>query len=99
MQNRQWPTAMTALWEGEFPATVQVLAAVNDSNRDYKPDAEVADGVGAGDAPGDGRHLVPATASSTASSSGIPRRPRQAEAQFKSVNDIVEFYKKTFPTS
>ena len=28
------------LWEGEFPATVQVLAAVNNDNRDYKPDAK-----------------------------------------------------------
>ena len=31
---------MAALWEGEFPATSQVLAAVKDDNRDYKPDVK-----------------------------------------------------------
>ena len=29
---------VTKLWEGEFPATCKVLAAVPDSRRDYKPD-------------------------------------------------------------
>ena len=29
---------MTQLWEGEFPATCKVLAAVPDDRRDYKPD-------------------------------------------------------------
>jgi uncharacterized damage-inducible protein DinB len=29
---------MTQLWEGEFPATCKVLAAVPDARRDYKPD-------------------------------------------------------------
>ena len=29
--------AMTALWESEFQATTQVLAAVKDDNRQYKP--------------------------------------------------------------
>jgi len=31
---------MTNLWEGELAATAQVLAAVNDEKRDYKPDAK-----------------------------------------------------------
>ncbi|MGQ0732317.1 MAG: DinB family protein [Acidobacteriota bacterium] len=31
-------TFMTNLWEGEFPATCKVLAAVPDARRDYKPD-------------------------------------------------------------
>ena len=30
--------AFTMLWEGEFPVTCQVLAAVKDDNRDYRPD-------------------------------------------------------------
>jgi uncharacterized damage-inducible protein DinB len=30
--------AMLGLWEGEFPATVRVLSAVSDDNRDYRPD-------------------------------------------------------------
>jgi hypothetical protein len=29
---------MTQLWEGEFPATCKVLAAVPDGQRDYRPD-------------------------------------------------------------
>lgn len=30
--------AMTTLWSGELPATIRVLSAVNDANRDYRPD-------------------------------------------------------------
>ena len=29
---------MATVWEGEFPATCAVLGAVNNNNRDYKPD-------------------------------------------------------------
>ena len=32
--------AMAALWEGEFQATANVIAAVKDDNRDYKPDGK-----------------------------------------------------------
>ena len=28
---------MTTLWQGEIPATIRVLAAVPDANRDYRP--------------------------------------------------------------
>lgn len=31
---------LAAVWEGEFPATCEVLAAVKDDNRDYRPDAK-----------------------------------------------------------
>ncbi len=31
---------IAAMWEGEFAATCQVIAAVKDDNRDYKPDAK-----------------------------------------------------------
>ena len=31
---------MATIWESEFPATCQVLAAVKDDNRHYKPDAK-----------------------------------------------------------
>jgi hypothetical protein len=31
---------MTTVWEGEFPATCQVLAAVKDDNRSHTPDAK-----------------------------------------------------------
>jgi hypothetical protein len=31
---------IATVWEGELPATCKVLAAVNNDNRDYKPDAK-----------------------------------------------------------
>ena len=37
-QARMLMEYMTKLWEGEFPATCKVLAAVPDAKRDYKPD-------------------------------------------------------------
>ena len=37
-QARMLMEYMTKLWEGEYPATCKVLAAVPDGNRDYKPD-------------------------------------------------------------
>ena len=88
--------AMTTLWEGEFPATVQVLAAVNNNNRDYKPDAKSRSAWDLA------VHLATADiwfADSIANGKfeWNPEAAKAAEAQFTSVNDIVEFYKKTFP--
>ncbi len=87
---------MTTVWEGEFPATCEVLAAVKNDNRDYKPDAksrsawEIA------------THL--ATADIWFIDSIVngafewnPDAAKQAESQFKTVDDVVAFYKKTFP--
>ena len=87
---------LASLWEGEFPATCQVLAAVKDDNRTYKPDAksrtawEIA------------THI--ATADVWFMDSMLkgkfefnPDAAKQAEAHFKNVSDIVDFYKKTFP--
>ena len=87
---------LASVWEGEFPATCQVLAAVKDDARDYKPDPksrtawEIA------------THLATADIWFIDSIVGgafewNPDAAKQAEASFKSVNDIVEFYKKTFP--
>ena len=80
----------------EFPATCKVLAAVKDDTRTYKPDAksrpawEIA------------THL--ATADIWFIDSMLngkfewnPDGVKQAESQFKTINDVVEFYKKTFP--
>jgi uncharacterized damage-inducible protein DinB len=88
--------AMATLWEGEFPATCQVLAAVKDDNRNYKPDAKSRSAWELA------THL--ATADIWFIDSIVkgafewnPDAAKQAEAQFKNVNDVVEFYKKTFP--
>lgn len=87
---------LAGLWESEFPATCKVIAAVKDDNRAYKPDPksrtawEIA------------THL--ATADIWFIDSIIngkfewnPEGAKKVESQFKSVNDVVEFYKKTFP--
>ncbi len=87
---------LATVWEKEFPATCQVLAAVKDDNRGYKPDPKSRSAWELA------THL--ATADLWFLQSIIdgkfqwnPDAAKQAEGQFKSVNDIVEFYKKSFP--
>ncbi len=87
---------LATVWEGEFPATCQVLAAVKDDNRDYKPDPKSRTAWQLA------THL--ATADIWFLDSIVkgafewnPDAAKQAEAQFTNVNDIVEFYKKSFP--
>ncbi len=82
--------------ENEFNTTVKVLAAVRDDNKDYKPDAKSRSAWELA------THL--ATSDVWFLDSIIqgkfnmdPEAAKQAEAQFKSVNDVVEFYKKAFP--
>ena len=87
---------LATVWEGEFPATCQVLAAVKNDNRDYKPDPKSRTAWELA------THL--ATADIWFIDSILkgafewnPDAAKQAEGQFKSVNDVVEFYKKSFP--
>ena len=88
--------AMAALWEGEFPATAQVLAAVKDDNRDYRPDPksrtawELATHLATADI-----WFIDSIAAGKFEFD--PERAKQAEARFTSVADVVDFYKKTFP--
>ena len=88
--------AMAALWEREFPATAQVIGAVKDDNRGYKPD------------PKSRTAWELATHLATADIwfiDGIligkfefdPVAAKAAEARFTAVSDVVDFYKKTFP--
>lgn len=95
-EGRAVADAMAALWEGEMPATAQVLAAVKDDNRDYRPDPKsrtawelathiaLADGWFI-DSIRDGKFEWNQEA------------VKQAEAQFTSVTDIVDYYKRTIP--
>ena len=84
------------LMEGEFPATVKVLAAVKDTNRDYKPDDksrsawELATHIATSDIWFLDSIINGAFVFDEAAA-------KQAESQFKTVNDVVEFYKKAFP--
>jgi len=88
--------AMAALWEGEFPATSQVLAAVKDDNRGYKPDPksrtawELAVHIATAD-------IWFMDSIRHGKFEWNPGAAKQAEAQFTNVNQIVEFYKKTAP--
>ena len=88
--------AMAALWEGEFPATAQVLAAVKDDNRNYRPDPksrtawELATHLATADI-----WFIDSIAAGKFEFD--PERAKQAEASFASVADLVEFYKRTFP--
>jgi uncharacterized damage-inducible protein DinB len=88
--------AMAALWESEFPATSQVLAAVNNENRNYKPDAKSRSAWELA------THL--ATADIWFIDSIVngkfewnPDAAKQAEEGFTSVSDVVAFYSQTFP--
>jgi len=86
---------MATLWEGELPATCQVLEAVKFENRDYKPDPksrsawEIATHIATADV-----WFLDSIISGRFEFD--PEKAKQAEAQFGSVNDIVEFYRKTF---
>ena len=88
--------AMTALWEGEFPATVRVLSAVRDDQRDYRPHPksrsawELATHLATADvwfleSIERGEFQFDADAST------------KAEAKLKSVADVVAFYEKAVP--
>jgi uncharacterized damage-inducible protein DinB len=88
--------AMANLWEGEFPATSQVLAAVKDDKRDYKPDAksrtawQLAVHIATAD-------IWFAESIAKGAFEWNQDAAKQAESQFPDVQAVVEFYKKTFP--
>ena len=87
---------IATMWEGEFPATCQVLAAVRDDNRDYKPDAksrtawELATHLAMGDV-----WFIESIIKGAFEWN--PDAAKKAESQFARINDVIEFYKKTFP--
>jgi uncharacterized damage-inducible protein DinB len=87
---------LATVWEGEFPATCAVIAAVKDDNRGYKPDAKSRTAWELA------THLATADiwfidSITKGAFEWNPEAAKKAEAQFKSVNDIVAFYKKSFP--
>ena len=87
---------MTNLWESEMPATSQVLAAVNDEKRDYKPDAkgrtawQIATHIATSD-------VWFLDSIINGKFEFDPDKAKAAEAQFTRVDDVVAFYKKTLP--
>ena len=87
---------ITAWWEGEFAATCQVIAAVKDDTRDYKPDPksrsawELATHIATADIWFMDCIINGAFAFDREKAAAL-------EASFKNVSDVVAFYKKTFP--
>ena len=87
---------LATVLEGEFPATCQVLAAVRDENRDYRPDSKSRTAWELA------THL--ATADIWFIDSIVkgafewnPEAAKQAASRFKNVDDLVAFYKAAFP--
>ncbi|MBI4886544.1 MAG: DinB family protein [Acidobacteria bacterium] len=87
---------IATMWEGEQRATCQVLAAVKDDTRNYKPDPksrtawELATHLATADIWFIDSIIKGAFEYDEAAA-------KRAEGQFRNVNDVVEFYKKTFP--
>jgi uncharacterized damage-inducible protein DinB len=88
--------AMAGLWQGEMPATLRVLAAVNDAERDYKPHAksrtawELATHLASGDV-----WFIDSIVEGKFAFD--PVQAKKNEGQFSSVADVVSFYEKTVP--
>jgi len=89
---------LTKLWEGEFPATCKVLAAVPDDRRDYRPDdkSRTAWELATHLVTGDIWFLRSILGGSFA---WDPEAAKQMESQFSSVQDVVAYYKKEFPAA
>ena len=88
--------SLCALWEGEFPATCKVLAAVPDDKKDYRPDPKSRTAWELT------THLATADlwfidSILTGSFNFDPAAAKKAESQFGEVADVVAFYKKEFP--
>jgi uncharacterized damage-inducible protein DinB len=87
---------IAGMWENEFRATCQVIGAVNTGNREYKPDAksrsawEIAKHI----AQSDVWFLDCIT-------NGVfqfdEEQSKKMDAQFTSIQDVLDFYQKTFP--
>ena len=86
------------LWEGEFPATCKVIAAVPDDKCSYRPDekSRTAWQLAAHIATSDIWFVDSIVAGSFVFD---PAVAKQREAQFGSVADIVTYYKKEFPAA
>lgn len=87
---------LTGMWQGEVSATTQVLAAVKDGNRDYKPDAksrsawQIATHIASADV-----WFIDSIIAG--SFTYDPEKAKEAEAQFSSAQSVADFYKTTIP--
>ena len=95
-QTKAVAEAMTALWKGEFPATVRVLSAVRDESRDYRPDGksrsawELASHIATAD-------LWFIESIERGAFHFDAEGTKALEGQFREVKDIVAFYEERIP--
>jgi uncharacterized damage-inducible protein DinB len=87
---------VVTMWESEIPVTASVIAAVKDENRTYKPDPKSRSAWDLA------VHLATADVwllDSIVKGAFIwdEDRVKQTESRFRSINDIVEFYRKALP--
>jgi uncharacterized damage-inducible protein DinB len=87
---------LSAVWEGEARATSQVLAAVGEGNRDYKPDPksrtawQIATHIATSDV-----WFIDSIISGSFAWNG--EAAKQAETKFADSAALVAFYSKTLP--
>jgi uncharacterized damage-inducible protein DinB len=87
---------LTKLWEGEFPATCKVIAAVPDDRRDYKPDDksrsawELATHLAISD-------IWFLDSILEGSFTYDPKIEERVASNFRSIKDVEEYYKREFP--
>ena len=82
------------VWEGEFSATCQVLAAVKEDNRDYKPDPKSRTAWQLA------KHIAATDIwfmDSILAGAFDPKASQAIESQFQNVAGLVEYYTTTFP--
>ena len=95
-QARFLVTYFTDMMDGESKTTAKVLAAVPDSGRDYRPDEksrtawELATHIAASE-------VWFLDSIINGAFTFDPEGEKRAVAQFKSVNDVVEFYSREYP--
>jgi len=89
---------LCALWEGEFPATCKVLAAVPDDKCAYRPDekSRTAWELAAHLATADIWFIDSILAGSFSFDAAAAKK---AESQFGSIAEVVAFYKQAFPAA
>jgi uncharacterized damage-inducible protein DinB len=87
---------LTTLWEGEFPATCKVLAAVPDAGRSYRPDDksrtawELATHLATGD-------IWFMQSILDGNFDFDPEGDKKAQARFGSIAEVVKYYEGEFP--
>ena len=90
--------SLCKLWEGEFPATCKVLAAVPDDKRSYRPDekSRTAWELATHIATGDIWFINSVLAGSFVFDAEAEKKQT---GQFGSIADVVAYYKKEFPAA